>query len=140
MPPPAPARRAEQIEPEAPPATLAEPEMARARHRSQDEDGRRGELPVEPGNADGGFGAQLPQDAMTAVVGSDNLQWADLGDGLSAVMDASPEEDMAWKFGDDGEEMAGRAIVGGYDSETDTWIDAPHHRRGARGDPLGWRC
>jgi hypothetical protein len=52
------------------------------------------------------------------------LQWTDIADGLTAVTDASPDEDMAWKFGDVGDELIGRAIIGGYDSETDTWIDA----------------
>lgn len=136
---PAPERRAEQIEPGRPPAEGVEPEMVRVllvdpSTRTISE----AWLPIDPGDAEGGYGIQLGQDAVTAILG-DAAEWAEVGAGLAAMVDTSgePEPDMAWRLGENGEVLSGRAIIAGYDDTTDAWIDAEMSIEDAR-EAIKW--
>jgi hypothetical protein len=130
MPAPSPAMdRAERAEPEVPPIESAEPEFVRALLIDPaTETVAEVKLPCEPGDAARGYGSQLAQSALVAVIGSDALQWADITDDLTAVMDASDAYDEAegtsWRYGADGEQMTGRAIIAGYDAANDAFVDA----------------
>jgi hypothetical protein len=87
-------------------------------------------VPVDPGNDEQGFGAQIKQDALTAVIGSDVFEWNDVAPGLTAVADASFRDD-AYYHDEDVEALRRRRR--GDDRSRDhrrlrqrdnTWIDA----------------
>lgn len=81
-------------------------------------------LPAEPGSP-GVNGMQPQGDALTAMIGS-SWEVVEIGDGLAAAVDPTlgDADASTWIWGEDGEEMTGRAIVASYDPDTDTWSDA----------------
>jgi hypothetical protein len=87
-------------------------------------------LPIEPGDERAGFGSQITEAALVAVLGSDDYSFTDLGDGLSAIVASSggdpyseSDGDLSWRFGEDDEPIAGKGVIVGYDAEADAYSD-----------------
>ena len=125
--PPAPARRAEpRVEPEAAPARKAGPNTIKAIVIDpQAKTVREVGLATEPGNERNGYGRQLDEPAVEKLVGVEDLETIDLGDGQVVIADELRQgqgESMEWRIGD-GEPIAGVGVIVAYDPDADEYGD-----------------
>jgi hypothetical protein len=124
-PSPAPARRAE---PEAAPAKKAGPNTIRALVVDpQAKTVREIRLKTSPGDEANGYGAQLDEPAVEKLVGVEDLESIDVGDGQVVIADELRQgqgESMEWTLGEAAEPIAGVGVIVSYDADSDAYADA----------------